>query len=300
MALNKENMVTTAKEQTQAPSTPPASDAQEQKQSSELAFSQLLDQQIAQAIRPVMDEFRQQMAQELAQQTVAMSGTGVSDQTSGTKTPSPPTAPPEGQQAAGGGAEQVEAQPQGAKAKPEEIASQPAPHPSPTEALTGALRPGLAAVEQQVEPILQSALVALVGAMLAESTHAAIQQQAEHGLHALLDKVFEALPESMSNQETRVKTEGLLQSILQEFLDAVFAQTMRTTVQQKSQQAIQDSFHGDIGSALGKAGDMLKAIADALIGVLRRNQQNLVRLALALAVLALAGYIAQSGSHKEK
>lgn len=286
--------MTTTKEQAQAPSTPPASGAQEQTQSSELALRQLLDQQIAQAIRPAMDEFRRQMAEELAQQTKALSATGVSDQASATKAPAAPAALTEEQQPA----EHVETPPQGAK--PEETASKPAPQPSPTEALTGALRPGLAAVEQQVEPVLQAALVALVGAVLAESTHAAIQQQAEHGLHAFLQKVFQALPDSMSNQELQGKTERLFQAILQEFLDAVFAQKMRSTVQQKSQQAIQDSFHGDVGSALGKAGDILKAIAEALLVVLRRNQQNLVRLALALAVLALAGYVAQSGSSKEK
>jgi hypothetical protein len=57
-------------------------------------------------------------------------------------------------------------------------------------------------------------------------------------------------------------------------------------VQQGGQQTIQHSLHGDIGAALKQVPEMLQAIVTALIDVLRRHLQTILRLALALALLA--------------
>jgi hypothetical protein len=129
--------------------------------------------------------------------------------------------------------------------------------------------------------------------------HTAIQQQAEQGLHTLLQNLFKMVPDDMNGQEMAAKTEQMLQVILREFLGTIFAEAIRTTVTQKSEQTIQASLHGDFGEAGRNTADMLKTITEALIATLRRNQGNLVRLALALALLALAGSMAQSGANKD-
>lgn len=271
------------------------SSTKEPTQTADQTFRQVLDQQVADAIRPVLDEFRQQMTQELEQQAATLrakdagakdastkdagakdsgaNDTATSGQTSGTKAPAKPVTQPEQQE--------------------------PASPNGTATSLAQTLRPELEAVEQQTASALQSALAALVTALLAETTHAAIQRQAEVGLHAFIEKLFDMAPSGTNNQQMQEKTERLLRSILQEFLDAIFAETLRMKVQQDGQQAIQSSLHGDFGGALKNGGDLLKATVAVLVGVLRRNQQNLVRLALALALFTLAGLITQSGSHHE-
>ena len=327
----------------QAPSpamqAPAGTAAQGQAPSSELDFSQLLEQQIAQAIQPVLDEFRQNVAQVMEQQTAPVLSPATSTDGAGTwqgtaqgqgiqQQPvqqQPVQQQPVQQQGAPSVAQQPvaqqplgqstqQAQTQQAQAQPLQQAQQ---QMQPTESagpssgqpesrdqqglqgpVTGALQPALQAVERHGEQWLQSVLVAGLTALLTESTHAAIQQRAEHGLHTLLQKLFEAVPDGVSNQEMLDKTERTLQAILRESLDAIFAGGMRTTVQQGGQQAIQESLHGNFGGALRRVEDTLKAMVEALLAVLRRQWQNVLRLLLALVLLALESSLAQSSASK--
>ncbi len=272
-------------EQTKGKQTATASGTKEPTQSPDLTFRKVLDQQIAEAIRPVLDEFRQQMTQELEQRAATVSTAEAGAQRTGADISVPPVAQPE-QQQPGSQSGTVGGTVGGALSGAQ-------------SSLAETLRPELEAVEQQTASALQSALAALVTALLAETSRAVIQRQAEGGLHAFIQKLFEALPDGTNNQQMQMKTERLLQSILQEFLDAIFAQTLRMKAQQDGQQAIQSSFHGDFGGALKSGGDLVKAIVAVLVGVLRRNQQNLMRLALAIALFMLAGLITRSGSNNE-
>ena len=89
------------------------------------------------------------------------------------------------------------------------------------------------------------------------------------------------------------KIERTLQLVLRESLDAVFAECVRTAVQQGGQQTVQQSLHGDFRGALRKVEDSLKIMLAALIVVLRRQQQTIVRLLLAVALLALENSLVQ-------
>lgn len=249
-----------------------ASGTKELNQASDPAFRQILNQQVTEAIRPVLEEWRQQMTQELGQRATAEAATGADEQRASPQKPESPAAQAE---------RELPANAAGAQS-----------------AVTETLRPGLEAIEQQTISALQSSLAALVTALLADTTRSVIQQQAEAGLHAFVQKLFATLQDGANNQQMQDKTERLLQAILREFLDAVFAETIRVTAQQESQQAIQASFHGDFGGIMKSGRDILKTLVEALIAVARRNQQNLMRLALALALLALAGSISRSASNK--
>lgn len=276
--------------------------------STDLGFSQILEQHIAQAIQPVLDEFRQQMAQEVTQQTAAGHMNAAGGQASLQESPHgpgsqesmpPPTQQPPVQSSPQQGAAQQIPGSQPQQPLPSAHHSQASAQEPSTDQhgaerhLAGALAPVVQVVEHQGEQWLQSLLVAGVGALLSESTCAAVQQRAEQGLHTVLQKVFDAAPDSVMTPEMQAKTERTLQLILRESLDAVFAEGVRTTLQQGGQQTVQQSLHGDFRGASRKVEDTLRVMVDALMTVLRRHQQTIVRLLLALALLALANSLAQ-------
>jgi hypothetical protein len=277
--------------QARASQASPGLGASGQAPSADLNFSQILEQQIAQAIQPVLDEFRQQMAQEVAQHTAATPVIGSGGQGAGRTAPQVPgaqasTSQPPSQQSPAQSSPPQQATP-AAKTDPADIQAEIPVKSITQRPLAGALVPAVQAVEYHGAQWLQSLLVAGLGALLTESTHTAVQQRAELSLHTLLQKLFDAAPDGIANQEMQGKIERTLQLILRESLDAVFAEGLRTTLQQGGQQTIEQSLHGDFAGALGKVEDTLRIIMEALIAVLRRHQQTIVRLLLALALLAL-------------
>jgi hypothetical protein len=288
------NNLAQAQAQAQAPTSQasPGLGASGQAPSADLNFSQILEQQIAQAIQPVLNEFRQQMAQEVAQQTAAIPAIGSGGQGAGKTAPQGP------------GAQAQASRPPSQQATPAAKTDQagiPTEIPVKNVAqrpLAGALVPVVQAVEHHGAQWLESMLVAGLGALLTESTHAAVQQRAEQGLHTVLQKLFETAPDGITNQEMQGKIERTLQLILRESLDAVFAEAMRTTMQQGGRQTIEQSLHGDFAGALKKVEDTLRTIMEALLAVLRRHEQTIIRLLLALALLALENSLVQSERSK--
>ncbi len=296
----------------------------------ELGLSQVLEQQIAQAIQPVLDEFRQNMAQTIEQQRTAPTSSpntstgaaGVQETSQGQGAQQPvqqqlvqQQIPPVDQPSLGQATQQMQTAqvpPQPAQqlqqvqqpVQPAGLAGQTTGQLATQgqQALQapamGTLHPILQEVERQGGQWIQTLLVAGLTALLTEKTHVAIQQRAEHGLHTLLQKLFEAAPDGVSNQEMQNKTERTLQMILRQSLDAIFAEGMRTKVQEGGQQAIRESFHGDFGGALNRVEDTLKAMIEALLAVLRQQWQNVLRLLLALVLLALESSLAQSSAEK--
>ncbi len=273
-------------------------------------FSQALEQQITQAIQPMLDEFRQRMAQELSDPMAAMPIRGAGQLDTGqeaphvpdTQAPTMPTQQPPTRQAPGPSAA-PEAAPQQSEGE-QALESQPKPPPTQVQhvqhvrerPLAGVLPSAVQMVGRSSAQWLQSLLVAGLGALLAETTHATVQQRAEQSFHTLLQKAFEAAPAAFANQEMREKTERTLQLILREALDAVFAEGVRTSVQQGGQQTIQQALRGDFGGALKTVEETPQVMMAALIAVLRRHQQTILRLLLALVLLA----VASSLEHSEK
>ncbi len=273
-------------------------------QSADVDFSQALEQHIAQAIQPALDEFRQRMA-EVSGQMAAMPIHGAGKSDTGQDAPRGPDAPastaptqqPSTRQATGPSAAPEAPPQQGEGEQAPEVQPQPAPiQPSHAREglLAGALTSAMQTVERSSAQWLQSLLVAGLGALLAEPAHAAVQQRAEQGLHTLLQKAFEAAPADFANQEMQEKTESTLQLILREALDAVFAEGVRASVQQGGQQTIQQSLRGDFSGALKTVEEMPQVLMAALIAALRRHQQTIIRLLLALALLAVASSLEQS------
>ncbi|HEU5201100.1 MAG TPA: hypothetical protein VFU32_15795 [Ktedonobacterales bacterium] len=248
-------------------------------QRADMGLNQALEQQITQAIQPALDEFRQRMA-ELSGQMAAMPA-----QQSPTRQAHEPPAAPEAAPQQKEDKQALESQPQQALTQVQHITERP---------LAGALTSAVQTVGRYSAQWLQSMLVAGLGALLAESAHAAVQQRAEQGLHTLLQKAFEAAPADFANQGMQEKTERTLQLILREALDEVFAEGVRTSVLQGGQQTIQQSLRGDFGGALKTVEETPQVLMAALITVLRRHQQTILRLLLALALLAVASSLEHS------
>ena len=252
---------------------------QAQGQTSGTDFSQLLQQQIAEAIQPVLADFRREMTQTVEQQAPTARLQPTAEQAQTTVTQQIPAAASTATAATEATASQTSAQTQGL--------------------VQEALQPALKAVERQSEELLNSVLASALTGLLTETTRIAIQQSAERGLHALMQKLFAATPDGAVNQEMQLKIERTLQMILRETLDVVFAEHLRTSLQQNGQAVIQSSFHGDFSSAVKNVGDIVKALGEALLTVLRREGPTVIRLALALAILALESSLARPHSQQE-
>ena len=254
-------------------------------QGAESEFSRTLERQISQAIQPALDDFRQQMAQTLQREIAQAPGGAATAATIAqpaklAQAPDAPSAPsaPSGRGLLG----QVTQQAQTALSD----TLQPA--------VKETIRPALEKAERQGEEWATSLLVAALTALLTESTRQFIEQRADSGLRALTQKLFEAAPEGVASHDMPLRVETALQGVLHGALDALFAEEMRTALRQDGQAAIQQSFRGDLGAAVGEAQDIVQRIADALVSVLRREWPALLRLALALALLALDSSLMQS------
>ncbi len=277
--------------------------------SSQPSFSVFLEQQLAQAIQPVLDDFWHQVAQALEQglsaepATVAAAAGARPEphqeapslaqqgpaELAEPQPPSPvPTEGAEQKQSAPTG-EQQPAQP----AQPTESAGQVSERAAstkllaPTRQLTESLGPVVQFVERQTELWLQSLLVAGLTALLVESAHAAVRQRAEQGLHTLLLKTFERLPAGAKSQELQTHTETTLQAILAETLVVIFTESMRAAMQRQGEQAIHESVHGHVGAAVKSLEVALEALLVTLMAVLRRQWQRVLRLLLKVVLLAI-------------
>jgi hypothetical protein len=260
-------------------------------------FSQTLAQQVAQAIQPVLDDFRQQVTQTLQQQTEALSEADQADQAGPSATgaqpaaqeaqPAQPEEPKREQQPSGLASKAAQAAQTAQQAVQQAVQQAPSP-------VTEALRPVLKTVERDGKVWLEAMLVAGLTMLLSDSTRGVIEQRAEQGIHTLTQKAFEVAPSGANNQEMQTKTEYALQTLLHGSLDAIFAQGMRAALQSSGQAAIQGSLSGDFNAALSAVVDVLKAIAQALITVIREQWQMLLRLALAITALAIANALEQS------
>lgn len=265
---------------------PPMAGTPGQAPGPELTFDQFLERQITQAIQPVLDEFRQNMTQAMQQPPQ--------------RAPAPP-APTDGhgprQQAPPERGVQPPSQ-QPATAAQAGIQQAQTPLPPPAQpALAGVLAPAAELTSQQGEQWLQSWLATGLAVLLAESSRAVIQRRAEQGLHLLLEKLFTAMPDGAGNQEMRAKAEQTLQAMLRETLGAVFTDAVRTTLLREGQTAIESAVHGDVGALLGVGEETLKAMMEALATALRGQRQRVLRLVLALVLLALEGSLLESDHH---
>lgn len=286
---------------------PPGSPDQRQQLGNDLDFSKSIEQQISQAIQPVLDEFRQQMAHTMEQQIQAESVTNTAGGLAAPEVQAAPTIP---QPAAASEAQATPSAPQqptppaapSPLAQPAQLAGETAAQAAHVvqdqqgtqHLLTGTLRPALQVMEHQAEQWLQSLLVAALGALLAESTRSAIQQRADQGLHILLQKTFEALPQSSNSKELQAQTERTLQSILRDSLEAVFTQARLPATQQQGEQALRESLHGNFAAALKSIEDTVKALFEALVAVLREQWQRVLRLLLRALLVVLEGSLEKS------
>jgi len=281
------------------------------------AFQQQIQKQLQEAIRPVLADFHLQVEQaaermvqtdiqhdtngkggaENSQQVVARSDaeTGAApspgQQSSGAQS-SPQTPDSEQDSAtadanpAGGGTGDMQLparQESSAVTSSQGGASTGQPQSSWQQLQQAAVR----LAERQAEAWLQAVLVSGLDAILAEPMRARAQQRAEDGLRAALNKAFEPLPKNATIRELREQTERTLSAILREVLDTVYAPQVRSDLEQRGKSISRDLSHGEFKGGLQQGEDALRMLVEALIPVIRRQWQRLLRLLLRMILIAL-------------
>ena len=277
-------------------------------------LGQVLQQQIAAAIQPVIADFRQQMAHAGQPEThsdrvVDTNGKGVRQEAQQVMPDSAPEQPADGQPepgpqpteravSQGHKPDEAESGDQQTATAPEEESEDQHGLSRGKSLVTGAVRPAVSGalhlVEEQGEQWLRSTLVAGLDALLSEAAHSAVQQRAEHGLQVLLQKAYDALPEGAKNEELRIQTERTMQAILRESLDAVFAEAVRADVREHSELAVRSLTHREGGAALQHAQQTLHVLVQEFVAVLRRQWQRILRLLLKLILTALEGSLSST------
>jgi hypothetical protein len=299
-----------------------------------MELSRLLEQQLAQAIQPVLDEFWQQVTQ-----TVEHTVDQQLEAEAATPSPEPraahepdrgrtdvsraddmkaqqhasQTSPQQAEkQQSGPGVEEQADGKQAQPAAPEQAVESERPQEeqpgsqgqedllrqSLLQQMGTTLHPALQIAEQQSEQWLRAVVIAGLAALLSESTHVVLQQRAEQGLHELLQKTFEALPADASSRDLQAQTELVLQAILRETFDEIYSQQVRTTLEQQGELAVRDSLHRDFEGALRQLEDVPKVMSDALVTALRHQWQHVLRLLLRFALKGLEISLEQSLSSK--
>lgn len=263
-------------------------------QNGDTGVGQGIEQEITEAFQPMLDEFRQQISHVLSDQlaTMQMTSDGESDTSQvasrarGGRAPAAPeAAPSEGEQ-------EREFRPESGELQVRNIQQAGA------QAAPGGLSSVVQTVGHYTAQLLKAPLIAGLGALLAESTHATVQQRAEQELHSLLQRAFEAAPPDFANQDLLGKIEGALRPILRDVLDALFSEGVRVSLERGGEQSIDQALHGNLGSALSKVEEAPQVLITTLGTVLRRHQRTILRLLLALSLLAVGYSLAQSEKGK--
>jgi len=279
------------------------------------AFSQQLQEQIAQALKPVLADFRQQVTrnieeQEEVKQMPESVAEGLERETRPTQSSdgeSGDTQQSDAEQSAPEQSAQGQSAPSRAQSEEQDQSQagaqdgQQAQEPEQEQGgikgvVSGNLGPaldvGLRLVEHQAEQWLQSMITAGLDALLTETTRLAAQERASRGLHVGLEKAFSALPDSATTRDLRVQTEKTLQAILREAIDAVFAERARAALQEHGGLVSQEITHRNFTGALQHAQHGVQALLQEVIEVLRRQWQRVLRLLLRLVLTALQDSLA--------
>lgn len=262
-------------------------------------FGQLLQQQIAQALQPVLANVRQEIKSGQAQRVTgsnALQATPETPANLGLQTGSEGQSSQKGQgqlaQLTGQQSAKDQSQPDAEEQADDTTSSVGGLRRLASSGVGSALNTGVHFVERQAEEWIVSALLAALSALLAESTHGAVQRRAEGTLHNLLQKSFDALPEGAVSKDLQSQTERTLQAVLRETVDALFAEGARSALEEHGAEASRNLVHRDFGGALQEIQHVLHALVQEFVSVLRRQWQRILRLLLRLVLTALQDSLA--------
>lgn len=291
-----------------------------------LEFGQVLQQQIAEAVQPVLAEFRQQVARAVQEQLESESGPERNGQrlqegsnhtsqalaaeserdTDDSKNDAAQkaldaTAQSQASEPASNAEDRAQIESRESQAEPGEQSQDATEAEDSTSgglrsALSGRkalsvpnrlLSGGVHLAEQQGERWLQSMVAAGLTSLLAESSKTAAQQRAEQELHALLTKGFEALPDGTLSTELQGQIERTLQGILRDTIEALFSEDVRTNLVEKSSEAVGAAVHRDFEAASDSLKSAAIIVVEELVRVLRRQWQRVLRLIFKAVLAAL-------------
>lgn len=137
--------------------------------------------------------------------------------------------------------------------------------------------------EQHVQSLLNMALDALFSPQIRTLT----QHQIEDVVRGLLEETFEAIPTTDPSGETEQKAIGELDLALREALDSIFDGAVRAQLQQHSERGTEALMRGDVATATHHAEEAVEAFFTAILEALGRHWTSVLRLLIGLIIGAI-------------
>ena len=268
-------------------------------------FGETIRRQIAEALQPALDQFRQQtvatVRSELdqalqldgdqapaANQAADRDGRGTDDRGSGREHSS-------GEQGASGGRASMR---QADRQREDDQTDDEAPQETGTSAPHGlqVLTPLLskpmvkivvALLEQQGEEWLRSQFKSIVETLFSETRRESIQRQVEETLFSLLGASLEVVPDRSVRRELLREAEETLGSLLQDTFDKVFAGSARDDLERHGEKAIHALVHRDLPEALQEGTRALESLVRGLVDVIEEHWEQVLQVLIQLIVKVL-------------
>jgi hypothetical protein len=267
-----------------------------------------LESRIAEALQPIAESVRRQVADEVQRQ-LEQSFRHIEPDLL-VETRSAPTAAPQGEQPQGDDSSQSGV---GTQIAPTQMSgrhpheTQPEEQESPEESkgssgetdhnqgigealsyvahAAGGLL--LDVVKQRGEQHVQSLVNVALDALFSPQIRTLTQRQIEDVVRSLLEETFEAIPTTDPSGETEQKAIGELDLALQEALDSIFDGAVRAQLQQHGERGTEALMRGDVSTATHHAEEAVEAFFTAILKALGRHWSSVLHLLLGLLIGAI-------------
>jgi hypothetical protein len=231
-----------------------------------LDLDQAIQQQVAQAVQPVLTEFQRQIVQTVRQELEQ------------TLHPAPGAGRrPSGEQPA---QQPREERPQRAVAEPVQTTT-PVEPPEKQRLLPGpsALLDTLSDVlEEQAEQTIQALLAAGLDVLFSDSVYRTVQAQGEQAVQSVVQLCAEAIPDQPEQRRLCEHVEQTLRGVLLDSLDTIFSGSVRSNLQSHGERAVQAIARGDFEAAEREGKEGFESLIDGVLAVLQRYQEEVLRL----------------------
>jgi hypothetical protein len=246
------------------------------------ALGRALQEQISQALQPAMAEFREQMAASVRRE---FDETLDADRRRAPIHAGRPNDP---------GQTEAEAPSDEDADRSTDAARSPGARPSGErggQAMRSLLGKPLlealpAVLEQQGEQWLRSRLDMGVDFLFSVWVRAAIQQEVERTLQGATRVATNFISDRATREDLRAQVERTVESVVGTALDRLFADDVRDDLKERGRRAIEALFEPDLKSVLHQVQDLLLALVEGLLAVLRECWEQILRL-LGKVVMAL-------------
>ena len=145
----------------------------------------------------------------------------------------------------------------------------------------------IALLEHQGEEWLRSQFKAAVETLFSEPRREGIQQQIDEILHSLLRASLEVVPDRAVRKELLKEAEQTLSTLIEDTFDKVFAGSARDALERHGEKAIHALVHRDLPEALREATKAVESLIRGLAEVIEEHWEQVFQILVQLIVKVL-------------